>query len=79
MNKILLSECDNRDRQIRILITSPNQYSGHETSGEFKDCLLVYDDMLENKKKIFAHFVLAVDMKELLFIIYLSVILSYLY
>ena len=55
MNKILLSECDNPDRQKKILTRSPNQYPDYETSDEalsideYKDCVVIFDDMLEKK------------------------------
>ena len=57
MNKNLLSESDNPDRQVRILTRSPNQHPDYETPDEFlsvdeyKDCVPVFADKLENKQK----------------------------
>ena len=44
LNKILLSELENPDREIKIITRSPNQYPQYETSQEistindYKDC-----------------------------------------
>ena len=52
-NKILLSEYDNPDRQIKKLTRSSNQYPNYETTDEilsideYKDCVVNFDDMLE--------------------------------
>ena len=57
MNKTLLGECDNPDRQIKTLTRSLNQYPDYGTSDEilsideYKDCTVVFDEMLENKQK----------------------------
>ena len=85
MNKILSSDCDNPDRQTKSLTRSPSQYPKYEKSDEilsideYKDFVVIFDDMLEHKQKIFHVFLLAVDIKELMVIIYHRVILSYLY
>ena len=86
MNKILLIEYDNVDRQIKILARFPSHYLGYETSYRilsqdvYKNYLVVFDDMLENKQKdISPFFLLVIGIKELMFSIYLSVFLSYLY
>ena len=57
LNKILLSELDYPDREIRIITRSPNQYPNYETSQEistiddYKDCTVVFDDMLDHNQK----------------------------
>ena len=83
VRKILLSEYINRDRQIKISTRSPKQYFDYEltdeilSTDEYKDCVVIFDEMLENKKIDISPFLLVVGMKELLFIIFLSVVLSY--
>ena len=63
LNKILLSELENPDREIKIITRSPNQYPNYETSQEistiddYKDCLVIFDDMLDyNQKEIHPFF-----------------------
>ena len=62
MNEILLSKCDNPDSQKKNLTRSPNHYSKNEASyeilsiDEYKDCLVVSDDILQNKQKDFSLF-----------------------
>ena len=62
MNEILLSECDNPAGQIKFLIRSPNQYTNFEppdevlSIDEYKDCVVVFDDVLECNQKHFCSF-----------------------
>ena len=57
LNKILLSELENPDKDIKYLTRSPNQYPNYETSQEistindYKDCLVIFDDMLDHNEK----------------------------
>ena len=63
LNKILLSELENPDREIKIITRSPNQYPLYETSQEisvvddYKNCTVVFDDMLDsNQRELCIHF-----------------------
>ena len=57
LNKILLHELENPNREIKILTRSPNQYPNYETSQEvstiddYKDCVVIFDDMLDHNQK----------------------------
>ena len=56
MNNFLSSELNNRGRKIKILTKSPNQCPDYDAGEEFliddhKRCLVVFDDMIENKQK----------------------------
>ena len=57
LNKILLSELENPDREIKIITRSPSQYPNRETLQEistiddYKDCTVIFDDMLEQGMK----------------------------
>ena len=56
LNKILLSELENPDREIKMKTRSPNQYPQYETSQEksvvddYKNCTVVFDDMLDHNQ-----------------------------
>ena len=60
LNKILLKEPDNPDRQIKILSISPSQYPIYDTKEEVstnvenKNYVFVFHDKLENKQKGFS-------------------------
>ena len=57
MNKIILGEYNNPDRQIKTLTRSSKHYPNYETSDEslsideYQDCVIVFDGMLENRQK----------------------------
>ena len=67
MNKILLSELENPDREIKIITRSPNQHSQNEqtkglypnyttsqeisTIDDYKDCVVIFDDMLDSNQR----------------------------
>ena len=57
IKNFLLSECYNPDKQIKTLTSSLNQHPDYQTSDnilsidEYKDCVVVSVDMLENKQK----------------------------
>ena len=57
LNKILLSELENPDREIKIITRSPSQYPQYETSQEvstiddYKNCTVIFDDMLDSNQK----------------------------
>ena len=57
LNKILLSELENPDREIKIITRSPSQYPQYESSQEistiddYKDCVVIFDDMLDHNQK----------------------------
>ena len=57
LNKILLSELEYPGREIKIITRSPNQYPNYTTSHEIatidesKDCVVIFDDMLDSNQK----------------------------
>ena len=57
MNKNILSEYNNPDREIQILTRSPSQYPDYDKPDDilsidkYKECVDIFDDMLENKQR----------------------------
>ena len=69
IQKILSSEFENPDRKMKNLPRYPNQDADYDTeeeisiNDEYKDCFVVFDDMLVNKQKDFSLFSSAEDIK----------------
>ena len=84
MNNVLSTELNNPDWKGKFSTRSPNHYRDYDAEDEVSsinekfDCVVVFDDVLENRKKVLSPFISTKDMKTLLFINYHNDLLSYL-
>ena len=82
IQKILSFEFGNQDKKKKILLSYLNQDAEYDTeeeisiNDEYKDCFVVFDDMLVNKQKGISLFSSAKDMKTILCVIYHNDLLS---
>ena len=85
MNNLLSTELNNPDWRRKFSTRSPNQYLDYDTEDEVStieennDCVVVFDDVLENIEKLPSPFLTTEERETLMFIICHNDILSHLY
>ena len=72
LNKILSVAIKSPKRKLKLLTRSPNEYPDFDieevyTIDEYKDYVVVFDDMSKIKQNIFSLFPPAVDMKTMMY------------
>ena len=84
LNKLRLIRLEDREKQIRIITRSPEQYEDIDFSIEVEEnvggleeyrCCVVFDDMLDSNQRLIDPFLL--DISCVVFIIYVRVLLMH--